>query len=432
MEDRRKYWMWMSHACGQGSKSAVNILRYYGYPEYVYEADADEIKSKVPGTDYRVLARLDRKGLSEEEDILSWCDNKGVRVLTPETEEYPKSLLNLKDAPLVLYALGDAPDSDDYFHCAVVGTRNMTDYGKRMAYNIGTGLADCGAVLVSGLALGIDGMAMAGALEGGGRCIAVLGCGIDVVYPKEHEPLLKKVLENGSVITEYAPGVSPVGSHFPVRNRIISGLSQAVCVVEGNMSSGSLITARHALYQGRSLYAVPGAVGEAGAEGTNYLLKQGAKIVTKAEDIIEDYEFIYPHTLRADGAVPHISPDEAAQDYSIGKKGGRKKKSPKTEQRAKEEAPFPKEPEEKKTVRHIDLATLGDDDRKVFDFMADDVPMIAEEIAKCGLSLSQVMVSLTMLELAGAVEAGAGGYYLKRAADYGGDPEYITEEDDGI
>ncbi len=434
MTDNRKYWLWMSHSCGQGSRSAVDILRFYGFPEHVYESTPDTIRKDVKGIDNKVLARLGRKSLLEEEDIIRWCDNNGVTILTPDREEYPKSLLNLKDAPLVLYVLGEIPDFDNYMSCAVVGTRTMSDYGKKMAYKIGAGLADGGSVIISGLALGVDGMAMAGAIEAGGKCVAVLGCGIDVVYPREHEALLRKVLDSGAVITEYAPGVSPLGQHFPVRNRIISGLSRAVCVVEGNMSSGSLITARHALYQGRSVYAVPGAVGEPGSEAPNFLLKQGAQIVTKADDILENYEFIYPHTLRLDSSVPHISPDEAAADYRVAARGGKKRTAEKKHPEKKEapaEKPFP-ELEENKKVKHIDIGSLGPDERKVFDFMKDDVPMVTEEIAKCGLSMSQIMVSLTMLEIAGAVEAGAGGYYLKRAADYGGDPEYITEDDDGL
>ncbi len=435
MEDKRKYWLWMSHNCGQGSRSAVNILRQYEYPEYVYEATSEEIMKKVPGTDKRVLSRLGRKSLAEEEDILRWCDRTGVRVMTPEDDDFPKALLRLKDSPMVLYALGELPDLDNYFCCAVVGTRTMTDYGKKMAYGVGAGLADGGAVLVSGLALGIDGMAMAGALEAGGRCIALLGCGIDVVYPREHEALLKKVLNSGAVLTEYAPGVSPVGTNFPVRNRLISGMSQAVCVVEGSMKSGSLITARHALYQGRHIYAVPGQVGDPGAQGTNFLLKQGAQLVTCADDILCDYEFLYPHTIRLDSSVPHISPDEAADDYKIGRRGGAKKSPEKHKEdvpakEQKNEKPFPKI-EEKKPAKHIDMDSLGPDDLKVFEFMTADVPMTAEEIAECGLSLSQVMVSLTMLEIAGAVEAGAGGYYLKRAADYGYGEDYITEDDRG-
>ncbi|MBQ3528634.1 MAG: DNA-processing protein DprA [Clostridia bacterium] len=442
INDKRKYWIWLSHMAGQGSKTAVNLVRAYGDAKTVYERSAEDIKADGAVTDKRVLARLAYKDLEEPESIVRWCDENSVSILVPTDKDYPKALLSLQDAPMVLYVAGKLPDFNNTMCCAVVGTRDMSEYGKRVAYDIGSGLADGGACLVSGIALGIDGMAMAGAVEAGGVTVAVLGCGIDIVYPKQHEKLLRRVLEKGAVITEYAPGVSPNGYHFPVRNRIISGLSQAVCVVEGNMKSGSLITARHGIYQGRRLFAVPGRVGEDGAEGTNHLLKQGATPVTCALDILSEFEFIYPHTIMLDRAVPHISPDEAEDKMDVGsrrKKKKAEKKSPekkaekpeKTEKKKKGASPFPKEERERKPVR-IDLESLNEDDMKVLSAMIPDVPMLCEEIAAKGFELSAVMVSLTMLEVAGAVEAGAGGYYLKRAADFGGEPEYITEDDAGL
>lgn len=438
MEDKRKYWLWLSHSLGQGSKSAVALMRHFADPSEIYGLEADEIKEKSPETDAKILKKLVARPLDEEEEILYWCDNNSVSVLTPDCDKYPKSLLGLQDAPMVLYALGDIENIDDRMCCAVVGTRNMSDYGRDMAYKIGAGIADAGGVLVSGLALGIDGMAMAGALDAGGKSVAILGCGIDRVYPKEHEHLLKKVVENGMVITEYAPGVAPIGEHFPVRNRLISGLCQAVCVVEGNMTSGSLITARHAIYQGRPLYAVPGPVGADNSTGTNALLKGGALVATCAADILENFEFMYPLTLRSDRFVPHRPSEDVENDYSVSGRGKKKKeKSEKNEKHQKAEkkkekaSAFP--PEEKKPEKkHIDIGSLTERDTKVLDYMMPDVPMLAEEIAGCGLSLPDVMVALTMLEIAGAVEAGAGGYYLKRAADSVGDPEYITEDDDGL
>ena len=274
--------MWLSAMAGPGSRSALDLVRDFEDAEGVYKAKASEIEKKGSVTDKRVLSRLDYKDLSETENILEWCDKNGVRVMIPTDPDYPDGFKVLQDAPMALYMLGNLPDVENTLCCAVVGTRKMSEYGKTTAYNIGSGLADGGACIVSGLALGIDGMAMAGAIEAGGKTVAVLGCGIDIVYPKEHEKLLMKVMENGAVITEYAPGVSPKGFHFPVRNRLISGLCQAVCVVEGNMRSGSLITARHALYQGRTLFSVPGRIGEEGSEGTNLLLRQGAIAATSA------------------------------------------------------------------------------------------------------------------------------------------------------
>ncbi len=443
MKDKRKYWLWLSHMAGAGSKTAVNLVREFGSAEAVYKASQKELEKSGLVSNKKVLSRLVYKDLSEVDSILSWCDRNGVRVMIPTDSDYPKSLLTIQDAPMVLYVLGQLPDFENTLCCAVVGTREMSEYGKNVSYELGAGLADCGACIVSGLALGIDGMAMAGAVEAGGKTVAVLGCGIDVVYPKQHETLLRKVLEKGAVITEYAPGVSPNGHHFPVRNRIISGISQAVCVVEGSMRSGSLITARHAVYQGKSVYAVPGRIGEKGSEGPNHLLKEGAVAITGAHDILSDFEFIYPHSLVINGALPHVSSDEVAEKLNIGSKGVKAKKEKKEaekeakkqekkqkkENKKKSEMPFP---EEVKPQRRVDIDTLEETERAIFDYMKPDVPMLCEEIAEGGFELSQVMVSLTLLEIAGAVEAGAGGYYLKRAADFGGEPDYITEEDDGL
>ena len=444
MKDNRRYWLWLSQMAGAGSKVAVNLIREYGDAEAVYKASVKELEKSGIVPSKKLLSRLAYKDLSEIVGILEWCDANGVKVIVPTDKDYPKSLLSLRDAPMALYVLGELPDFDNTLCCAMVGTREMSEYGKNIAYDLGSGLADCGACVVSGLALGIDGMAMAGAVEAGGKTVAVLGCGIDIVYPKQHERLLLKVLEKGAVITEYAPGVSPNGHNFPVRNRIISGISQAVCVVEGSIKSGSLITARHAIYQGKALYAVPGRIGEKGSEATNYLLKEGALAVTDARDILSDFEFIYPHSLVLGGAVPHASSDEVAEKLQLGSKGVKlkkekkekeqeapvKKKEKKEKKPKKGESPFPKE--EKPAKVRVDIDSLEETERRIFDYMKPDVPMLCEEIAEGGFELSQVMVSLTLLEIAGAVEAGAGGYYLKRAADFGGEPDYITEEDDGL
>lgn len=440
-KDTRKYWLWLSHTLGQGSTLAVDLVRCFGDARSVYDAGDIGIMQCGVEVSRRLLEKLKRRDISEEEQILRWCDSNGVQVLVPDMAEYPKSLRALRDAPMVLYCVGTLPDFDNYLSCAVVGTRTMTEYGKKMAYNMGAGLADGGAVVVSGLALGVDGMAMAGALEADGICVGVLGSGIDVIYPRQHTELYHRVLKRGAIITEYAPGTSPRSGNFPVRNRIISGLSQSVLVVEGDMKSGSLITARYAIFQGKDLYAVPGRVGEDGAEGTNHLLKQGALPVTSAVDVLRAYEFIYPHTITIDRLVPHIDADTAADNMGVGtkdKKSSRKEKAsrraPEKKKKVKAEEIFPEEKKAEKSAprRAVQLDTLSDDDRRVFEYMKPDVPMLADEIVGCGLALPKIMVSLTMLEMAGAVESGAGGYYMRRGADFGGEPEYITEDDDGL
>ncbi len=428
VKDTRKYWMWLSHACGAGSKVAVSLVRHFGNAFNVYNADEDAISECDFRIDKRIKSNLLYKNISEEEDIIRWCDGCGVQILCPDDTLYPSSLRALVDAPMVLYVLGNMPDFQNTYACAVVGTRSMTDYGKDMAYKFGYGLASGGAGLVSGLAIGCDSMAMKGALDAGGVTVAVLGCGIDVVYPKENEALLSRVLHGGAVITEFSPGVSPLRKNFPIRNRIISGISQSVCVIEGNMRSGSLITARHAIYQGRDLFAVPGKVGETGAEGTNFLIKNGADAVTSPEDILARYEFVYPHTLDVKKVVmPAESRLEEEEEIKVLPKT-KKKATPKNKKT--KEPPFE---EQKKRVATVDFDSLGDTEKKVYRSMTPDIPMLAEEIsAVSGVPISNILAALTMLEISGAVESGAGGYFMRHADDEEVGEPAITELDEGI
>lgn len=445
--DGRLTWLWLSLACGQGSKTAINLLCAFGSPEKIYKADRKTLAQALPDGGMPLLNRLSNKDLSDAASILRYCDESGIRILTPTDAQYPRALYQLRDAPIVLYCVGNLPNWDTLFCCAVVGTRKMSEYGRRMAYDVGRGLGAGGALLVSGLALGVDGMSMAGALSSGGVTVGVLGCGIDIVYPPEHKELMKRVLADGAVITEYPPGSPPDRYHFPKRNRIISGICQAVVVVEGDMKSGSLITARHALYQGRDLYAVPGNIGESGAAGPNALIKNGARAITSAVDVLKNYEFLYPHTLRlaaAESALasPEFSGDAAdvalkmnvvARDdkkyYGGGLYGGKsmppkgKKSIPaKTMvKRFKENAPEKPGGTMVKADR-VDFETLSEKEKNVYAALTPDVPTLADDIHVSGLSVADVLSSLTMLELAGAVECGAGGYYLRRSSEEDTEP----------
>ncbi len=445
VKEDKKYWLWLSHACGAGSKCALRLARTFRSAKNVYKASEKDLKNCGVRIENKVLARLLCKDTSEEEGILKWCRDGGVQVLVPGDAAYPKSLFSLQDMPMVLYCMGTIPAFEDQFNCAVVGTRTMSEYGKKMACEIGAGLARAGACVVSGLALGVDGAAMAAALEEGGVTVAVLGCGIDVVYPKQHQSLYYHVAERGAILTEYAPGVSPSQYNFPVRNRIISGLSQGVCVIEGELKSGALITARHGLFQGRDVYAVPGRVGDKNSEGANYLLTQGATPVTSAVDIVSNYEFLYPHTLKVGRAALARLPvdvDSAVRKHQVAKRGtGRKtiaadsgerqdEKRKDKIKRAKNQPIFPPLEEDTEQVPKINMDALSETDIKIYEAMTPDVPMLPDEISRAGFALQQVMTSMTMLEIAGAVEAGAGGYFLKRAADIAGNGEKDLEEQD--
>lgn len=426
MKDSRVYWIWLSNACGAGSRCAVRLCGYFGDAESVYKAKEKQYKASGVKIDKRVLQRLLDKDISYAKEILAWCGDMGVDVLCPGHKGYPKNLTQLSDAPMVLYSLGEVPDFSEIFCCAMVGTRKMSAYGKKCAVNFGYNLARCGAMIISGLARGIDSAAMTAALDAGGKTVAVLGCGIDVVYPAENEDLMRRVVKNGCVLTEYAPGTSPYGPNFPVRNRLISALSQAVLVVEGNMRSGALITARHGFYQNKDIYAVPGQIDDPGALGTNSLIKGGVQAVTDPAEIIEKYEYLYPHLLEASRAVKQVT-TEYEPPVREKKQKVDKKPFEETEEREKE-----KDAERERKARVVDFETLTDVDMKVYRAMKPDIPMLPDEIVTAELEISQIMVSLTMLELAGAVEAGAGGYFVRHADDEEVGEPSINEFDEGF
>ncbi len=448
--DARLPWVWLSLACGAGSRLPLSLLRKFETPEKILKADRKVISAALEKCDIRLYSDLINKDTSEAASVINRCDRDGITILTPMDPRYPKRLYQLRDFPCVLYCLGELPDFERNCACAVVGTRKMSDYGREMAYRIGYGLGAGGSLLVSGLALGVDGMAMAGALSAGGITLGVLGCGIDIVYPREHKDLLKRVVREGAVVTEYPPGTPPVGSHFPVRNRIISGLSDAVVVVEGDLKSGALITARHALYQGRDLYAVPGKIGEDGAAGPNLLIKTGARAVTEAGDILQNYEFIYPHSVNLKAAEAALSTDISPDDvedvavrmnacvsdspkyYGKGNYGGKSvpDERPTPPQKSKTEKPItPKkmlerfdEAEKTQAANMIPASIVGfdlldDNAKKVYASMQADVPMLLDDIPAEGLETSEILTSLTLLELCGAVECMAGSQYIKRLFD---------------
>ena len=283
------YWIWLSLSCTPDSATFPKLIEHFDDAKAVYDADLKEI-SRVVGFRTSDRALLDNKDLTEAERIYDFCIRKGVGITHYGGEDYPKPLMNIPTPPVVLYYRGRLPNFEKEFLCSIVGTRNLSDYGRRAAFKTGYDLATAGATVVSGMALGIDGVAMAGALSAGGKTVAVIGSGIDVCYPETHLTLAREVVKDGCVITEFAPGTKPNKYNFPKRNRIISGLSSATLIIEGKEKSGALITARHAMHQNRAVYAYPGNVGNKNSELSLLLIKNGAKMFTAAEDIIRDFE----------------------------------------------------------------------------------------------------------------------------------------------
>lgn len=300
------YWIWLANACGAGSAIPDSLFERYGEDaEAIYALSEEEITALVPKEDIR--AALCKKDLEEANEIELYCRRQNIGILALNDPLYPMRLRTIRCKPVLLYYRGALPKIDDQVCIATVGTRRMTEYGKRSGYMISYDLAKGGAIVVSGMASGIDGICHRGCLDGGGHTIAVLGCGIDRAYPAEHRELMQEIILHGTVLTEYKPFTPPVGSNFPIRNRIISGLCQGTLIVEADLRSGAMITAKDALVQGRDVFALPGKVGEQNSFGTNQLIQDGAKMVTNAVDILEEYEYLYPHRISI-AAIPKFRP----------------------------------------------------------------------------------------------------------------------------
>ena len=282
-------WIWLSLACTPGSESFRKLIDSFETPFSVYSADRDSIAAVLGKKSADVEALAD-KNTDRAEEIFNFCRQKNIGILNFSDVNFPPLLKVIQNPPVLLYYRGIIPSFKDVFCISVVGTRRLSEYGLKNAFSIARDLSFAGATVVSGMAIGVDGAAHAGALSADGITIAVLGSGIDVCYPIEHKQLAREIVKRGCVITEYAPGTKPERNNFPRRNRIISGLSYATLVIEGKERSGALITAHCAQKQDRKLYALPGNVGNKNSELTNLLIKNGASLCSSADDIVRDFE----------------------------------------------------------------------------------------------------------------------------------------------
>lgn len=287
------YWVWLSLATTPGTDSFKRLISKFESPKRIYEAEESDIVDCIGSRSKDFKAVVD-KDITAARRVLEFCESKGVGILTYSSDEFPISLKNIDTPPVLLYYRGVLPDFNGLCFVTMVGTRRLTEYGRKNAFSISQDLAKAGVIIVSGMAIGIDGVSHAGSLSAGGINVAFLGSGIDVCYPKQHLRLAKEIVKTGCVMTEYAPGSKPERQNFPRRNRLIAGISCATVVIEGNIRSGSLITARYAKEFGKKVYALPGNVDNKMSEASNILIKNGSKLITSADDIVGDFEFVYP------------------------------------------------------------------------------------------------------------------------------------------
>lgn len=453
------YWVWLAQILKPGSRHFAYLMEHFSSAYEIYSADEGDLRSyDLPES---VSDSLLNKDLTEANAILDYCTRNGIGILDYGCKGYPSRLRTLNNPPVLLYFKGEFPNLDNSVSIAVVGTRKMSEYGARYAYKIAYELASANVTIVSGMALGGDGAAACGALSARGKTIAVLGSGVDVVYPPEHVKLYNEIVKHGAVVSEYAPTTRPNKPNFPIRNRIISGLSNGTLVVECDMESGAMITAEKALAQGREIFAIPGKVGDHNANGTNKLIKDGATMVLSSSDIINAYEFYYGHSINYTNlsyAQAHSEPcEEAFERYGVcfvldkrvndGKsnlgsgstlrasrrvspikeknepdlaemlKPRLKKRKPQNsdadmaeEKKAELSAPRIKRSPENTEKK---LAALSDKQREILAAFPDDRAISADELASVGYSGAETMGSLALLEMLGIISSLPGGLYIK-------------------
>lgn len=407
-----RHWLWLSTRSPAPGMYAARILEHFGTPERAYYADSAAYEA-IPGLPGSVRQALEDKDLTPAETILTKCRQLGIWILTLQDAGYPQRLRQLDSAPCVLYGKGTLPQLDNLPTVAIVGARQASPYGVMAARKFGMDLARQGLVVVSGSAHGVDAAALQGALRGGGEVVSVLGNGIDVTYPAGNQDLYDDVAAAGALLSEYPPGTPPAGSHFPVRNRILAGLSLGVLVVEGKETSGALITARWALEQGRDVFAVPGGIDVPLSRGPNGLIHRGeARLVQDAWDIVEEYRSLFPDTLQ--GKTP-LSPGASAARLTRG--------MPQPEEPpAEEEAPKPAPPKKPKPAppkappppEEVDLplqpklvidpsrdrGAFTDDQLAVLRALQGERTLTAEELVEAaGIPARRVLSTLTLLQI---------------------------------
>jgi DNA processing protein len=290
-----KYWVAFHQVSGLGPATFAKIEARFGDFETAWRASLSDLVAA--GVPRKVAGETERfRNENEPDEVMGGLDNLGITALHLRHPEYPSQLAETSVAPSVVYVKGEILAADE-LAITIVGSRDATPYGLEMTRRISYDLARAGVTVVSGLARGIDTAAHRAALEAGGRTMAVLGSGLDRVYPQRNIPMAEKIAENGALFTEYPPGVSALPQHFPRRNRVVSGLCHGVLVVEAAFKSGAMLTVNWALEQNRDVFAVPGSALSEKSKGTNWLIQQGAKLTTVADDILEELNIEYSPTI---------------------------------------------------------------------------------------------------------------------------------------
>jgi DNA processing protein len=404
-----RYWLWLSTLPGLTLRGQRNVLQHFGSPEEAFLSD-DAAAAKVEGLTGREQAALRQKDLGLADSVLEDCRKRGIGLMTYQDAMYPQRLKNIDTPPLVLYYRGTVLPFDELPVVAVVGSRKASGYGLTTAKRMGYQLGASGGTVLSGAARGIDSLALEGALSAGASVAAVLGNGLDIVYPPEAGRLYEDIEKNGCLLSEFPPGTPPYGRNFPQRNRLISGLSLGVLVVEASRRSGSLITANLALEQGRDVFAVPGNIGLEVCAGSNALLQEGAMLASCGWDILREYAALYPDKLhrRGGGDKLTLSPRDR-ETATLKPESGETDKNPVKSPEIQKNTPLSDENriDNGQNRNYIDLqqikSALSPDEQAIVSVLAQGQRHVDDVIDETGLTPARVLSSLTLLEVKGYV-----------------------------
>ncbi|HIT02805.1 MAG TPA: DNA-protecting protein DprA [Candidatus Enterenecus merdae] len=400
-----KYWLWLTTRQGLSGQQMTAVLRHFGSPEGAYFADQGEYRL-VEGLSQGAAQSLGDKSLDQADRILGDCDRLGIQILTLQDALYPERLAAIHQPPPVLYWKGKPIAFDEEAAIAVVGTRSATPYGVRAATQLAMELARRGALLVSGIAEGIDAAAVRGALQAGGTVASVLAGGIDVVYPKENRYLFEDVAASGALISENPPGTEPRGPLFPVRNRIISGLCVGVVAVESPRYGGTLHTVGHALEQDREVFAVPGPWDAPASEGTNRLIQEGAaKLILSGEDVLCEFADRFPQRL---GRRAGLSPEETRQRLEGAQNGQLQRQIPEPQISREEKKEVDIPPGEAYIDWKECQEKLTDDQQAVLRALEQGARKADDVVEQTQLPVRRVLSALTILQVQGYVREESG------------------------
>ncbi len=406
-----KYWIWLSGVFSPGSDKPKLLLEHFKSPERIYSAGTDEL-SRLSFIGKRELKRLEDKSLDDAVNIIKDCEKNKIKIVTYSQKLYPNKLKNIFGAPILLYYFGDISKLNEQVVITIVGTRKAHEYGKTVTCNMAMQLSSAGVLIVSGCAVGIDTFAHKGALMANGNTVAVLGCGLLVDYPSENHNLkLEIIKQGGALISELPPRTAVNGRYFPVRNRILAGLSDGVLVTEAPLRSGSLITAEHAIEQGKDLFCIPPAdIYSSAYSGVKRYIRDGAVTVCDVEDILREYEHIKPHSIRQTLTLINNSDNYSERDIT------KKRVEPCVvvykDIQIKEDEISGENPEKEKRFKEFDL-NLSDDCKRVYEAIGEAEPHINDICERTGMPISKLLAVLTELELAGMIIAMSGRRYKK-------------------